>query len=403
MPEHPSPAVPVSDPGEAVLQLKEEIAASGNYFAAHEKELFRAGAGTALSLAAALLLLWGAQKLLKRFPVRKLDWKHQLARALFLPFVWMGCGVTILICALPLIRSFPAELALWTLRLFYTAFAAFAAWSLVRLVRVLDSRIRTLAEKRNNTLDNLTVGIAGSVLKVAIIFITALFVGQNIFDINISALLASAGVIGLALALAAKDTVSNFFGTLVIVADTPFRIGDRIECGNVCGIVQNVGMRSSRIVTDDGTRCTVPNSTLTNAAVFQRNRRGHLKRVIDLALTYGTTAEKMEEAVKLLHKITDDFHGRDLPEFSPRIFFSSFGSYSLNLRCIIFFKTESFEEEEKLLDELNFTILREFGRAGLQFAFPTQTVRIVPEEKNDRGTGTSQPPRRGRKMPEQTP
>ena len=376
MPEHPSTAVPVSDAGVAVLHLKEEIAASGNYFAAHEKELLRAGAGTAVSLAAALLLLWGAKMLLRRFPLRKLDWKHQLAGALFLPLVWMGCGVTILICALPLIRSFPAELARWTLRLFYTAFAAIAAWSLVRLVRVLDSHIRTLAEKRDNTLDNLTVGIAGSVLKVAIIFITALFVGQNIFDINISALLASAGVIGLALALAAKDTVSNFFGTLVIVADTPFRIGDRIECGNVCGIVQNVGMRSSRIVTDDGTRCTVPNSTLTNAAVFQRNRRGHLKRVIDLALTYDTTAEKMELAVEILHKIMDDFHGRDLPEFAPRIFFSSFGSFSLDLRCILFFKTESFEEEEKLLSEVNFAILREFGKAGIEFAFPTRTVYV---------------------------
>ena len=376
MPEHPSTAVPVSDPGVAVLHLKEEIAASGNYFAAHEKELFRAGAGTAVSLAAALLLLWGAKMLLKRFPLRKLNWKHQLARALFLPLVWLGCGVTILVCALPLIRSFPAEAALWTLRLFYTAFAAFAAWGLVRLVRVLDSHIRTIAEKRDNTLDNLTVGIAGSVLKVAIIFITALFVGQNIFDINISALLASAGVIGLALALAAKDTVSNFFGTLVIVADTPFRIGDRIECGSVCGIVQNVGMRSSRIVTDDGTRCTVPNSTLTNAAVFQRNRRGHLKRVIDLALTYDTTAEKMEEAVEILHNIMDDFHGRDLPEFSPRIFFSSFGSFSLDLRCILFFKTESFEEEEKLLSEVNFAILREFGKAGIEFAFPTRTVYV---------------------------
>ena len=376
MPEHPSTAVPVSDPGEAVRQLKEEIAASGNYFAAHEGELLRAGAGTAAAVAAALLVIWGAKVLRKHFPLRRHTWKLQLAGTLFLPLVWLGCGVTVLISALPLIRSFPAELALWTLRIFYTAFAAVAAWGLVRLVGVLDSHIRILAEKRDNTLDNLTVGIAGSVLKVAIIFITALFVGQNIFDINISALLASAGVIGLALALAAKDTVSNFFGTLVIVADTPFRIGDRIECGNVCGIVQNVGMRSSRIVTDDGTRCTVPNSTLTNAAVFQRNRRGHLKRVIDLALTYDTTAEQMEQAVKILHGIMDDFHGRDLPEFAPRIFFSSFGSFSLDLRCILFFKTESFEEEEKLLNEVNFAILREFGKAGIEFAFPTRTVYV---------------------------
>ena len=256
---------------------------------------------------------------------------------------------------------------------------------MLRIVRVVDRRVRRLAEKRSNALDNLTAGIVGSVLKVAIVLTTCLFVGQNIFDINISARLASAGVIGLALALAAKDTVSNFFGTLVIVVDTPFRIGDRIECGSVCGIVQSVGMRSSRIVTDDGTRCTVPNSTLTNAAVFQRNRRGHLKRVIDLALTYETTPEEMEQAVKILHKIMDDFHGRDMAEFRPRIFFSSFGAWSLDLRCIIFFKTESFEEEEALLSELNFAILREFDAAGLQFAYPTRTVYMKRVPLSGRG------------------
>ena len=385
MPTQPSSAAPVSDPGETVQHLKEEIAASGNYFAAHDAELFRAGAGTAGTLAAALLILWGAKLLSKRFTGRSGTWKHQLTGALFLPGVCLGAGAAVLIFALPLIRSFPAELKTGTLRLFYTGFAAIAAWGMLRIVRVVDRRVRRLAEKRSNALDNLTAGIVGSVLKVAIVLTTCLFVGQNIFDINISALLASAGVIGLALALAAKDTVSNFFGTLVIVVDTPFRIGDRIECGSVCGIVQSVGMRSSRIVTDDGTRCTVPNSTLTNAAVFQRNRRGHLKRVIDLALTYETTPEEMEQAVKILHKIMDDFHGRDMAEFRPRIFFSSFGAWSLDLRCIIFFKTESFEEEEALLSELNFAILREFDAAGLQFAYPTRTVYMKRVPLSGRG------------------
>jgi MscS family membrane protein len=200
------------------------------------------------------------------------------------------------------------------------------------------------------------------------------FIGQNIFDLNLTALLASAGVLGLACALAAKDTVSNFFGTLVIIADAPFKTGDRIECGQVCGIVKNVGMRSTRLITDDESVCTIPNSMLTNAVLMQRNRRGHFKRIIDLTLTYDTTPEQIEMAIAILHQLMDDFHGKDQKGFEPRIFFSGFGAYSLNIRAIIFFKTESFLQEEKFLHELNHAILKQFNAANLEFAYPTQTL-----------------------------
>ncbi|MBQ7209245.1 MAG: mechanosensitive ion channel family protein [Lentisphaeria bacterium] len=374
--------------GEAVLsQIREDIAVSGNYFSLHDTELLQAFSGCAAAGAAAALIILGARLLLKRLPQRPPTWRRRLAEALFPPLTVLAAEVAGFLASLPLIRTFDAGAGSFAVKLFCTVFSATAAWGLLRIVRVIDDDLRRIAEKRSNALDNLTVGIAGSVLKAAIILLTFLFVGQSIFEINISALLASAGVIGLAFALAAKDTVSNFFGTLVIIADMPFRIGDRIECGPVCGIVRSVGMRSSRIVTDDGTLCTVPNSMLTGAAVFKRNRRGHLKRIVDLGLTYDTSPQEMEKAVKILHNIMDDFHGEDLREFTPRIFFSSFGSYALNIRAIIFFKTESFEEEEKLLDELNFAILREFTRAGLRFAFPTQTLLL-----QSGGNSTDGPP-----------
>ena len=80
----------------------------------------------------------------------------------------------------------------------------------------------------------------------------------------------------------------------------------------------------------------------------------------------------------------DNFHGPDHREFSPRIFFRELGSYSLNLRAIIFFKTESFIEEEKLLNELNFAILRQFNAAGLKFAYPTRSVVLTETGRETR-------------------
>ena len=369
---------------DAVLaQIREELALSENYFSMHETELLQALGGTVAAAAAAAIVILCSRFLLKHGPISQETWRRKLTGTLLAPVALLGAELLSFATSLPLIRTFGDKPGTFIIKLFCSLFAVTAAWGLLRIVRMLDDKLRDFAEKRNEALDNLTAGIVGGILKAAIFLTTFLFIGQSIFDVNISALLASAGVIGLAFALAAKDTVSNFFGTLVIIADMPFRIGDRIECGTVCGIVRSVGMRSSRVVTDDGTLCTIPNSILTNAVVFKRNRKGHLKRVIDLGLAYDTPPRDMEKAVRILHGIMDDFHGRDQKEFVPRIFFSSLGSYSLNIRAIVFFKTESFEEEEKLLDELNFAILREFKQAGLQFAYPTQTLFIQDSRNTD--------------------
>lgn len=369
---------------DAVLaQIREELVLSGNYFSTYDAELLQALGGTAAAAAAAALVILCTRFLRGRGGTHPETRRVKLTGAILPPVTILGAELVSFISSLPLIRTFGNGPGTFVIKLFCTLFSVTAAWGLFRIVGVIDDELRNFAEKRNRALDNLTAGIVGSILKAAIFLTTFLFIGQSIFDINISALLASAGVVGLAFALAAKDTVSNFFGTLVIIADMPFRIGDRIECGTVCGIVQSVGMRSSRVITDDGTLCTIPNSLLTNAVVFKRNRKGHLKRVIDLGLTYDTSPQDMEKAVRLLHRIMDDFHGRDQREFAPRIFFSSFGAYSLNLRAIVFFKTEYFEEEEKLLNELNFAILREFTHAGLRFAYPTQTLFVQFPQNTD--------------------
>ena len=97
---------------------------------------------------------------------------------------------------------------------------------------------------------------------------------------------------------------------------------------------------------------------------------------MELGLTYDTSPEQMEKALRILHEILDNFHGPDKPEHKPHIFFSGFGAYSLNISITVWLKTVSFAEEEKLLSELNLTILKRFNEAGLAFAFPTQTLLL---------------------------
>ena len=365
----------VAIPPEAIPQtLTNDLEISGNYLNSHKELLLRTALSFLIIIAAAAILYWSAGKLLDKWRKHHPERKNRAITTLFAPLLALAVTAALFAALIPASDTLPAGCKIWITRIFAAAAALIVTWGLLRLAVNFDRKLRDFANRDDNTMDNLTAGIIGSLLKIVIIVMATFFIGQNIFDLNLTALLASAGVLGLACALAAKDTVSNFFGTLVIIADAPFKTGDRIECGQVCGIVKNVGMRSTRLITDDESVCTIPNSMLTNAVLMQRNRRGHFKRIIDLTLTYDTTPEQIEMAIAILHQLMDDFHGKDQKGFEPRIFFSGFGAYSLNIRAIIFFKTESFLQEEKFLHELNHAILKQFNAANLEFAYPTQTL-----------------------------
>ena len=366
------------DPNRLIQTVSTDVQKTENWFFREQDKILDLASNCFLSIVLGILMAWAVRKLF-RFLIGKHPgvWRWKVLYALITPVILLAVLVSCFLFSFPVLKTLPVHLYDLDLRLFYASAVFASAWGIFRLVSVLDQKIRRLAERSDNSLDNLTVSMIGNTLKIAIAVTAVLFIGQNIFDLNITALLASAGIIGLAIALAAKDTISNFFGTIVIIADCPYRIGDRIESGKINGIVTHIGMRSTRIMTADESVYTIPNSELTNTPLCNINRRGCIKHVMDLGLTYDTSPEQMEKALRILHEILDDFHGPDPSKQSPHIYFSGFGAYSLNIHVIIWLKTVSFTEEEKLLNELNLAILKRFNEAGLKFAYPTQTLFLA--------------------------
>ena len=365
-------------PDRLIREISTDAEKTESWFCREHVKILNFVSGSLLSILAGLLVAWVVRKIIRKLISRfHLQWRWKILNALVMPVILLAVLISCFIFSMPMLKTLPVFWYDLDLRLFYAALVFSVAWGLFRLISVLDQKICCLAEREDNSLDNLTVSMIGNTLKIGIAVTAFLFIGQNIFDLNITALLASAGIIGLAIALAAKDTVSNFFGTIVIIADCPFRTGDRIETGKINGIVTRIGMRSTRIMTDDESICTIPNSMLTNSALCNVSRRGCIKHVINLGLTYDTTPEEMETALRILHEILDNFHGPDAPKQAPHIWFSDFGPYSLNIRAIVWLKTSSFAEEEKLRNELNLAILKRFNAAGLSMAFPTQTLYLT--------------------------
>ena len=379
-----SPAASVMDPSQTVddddLLLDEQMRElgdnadkTGSWLVRERDRILRALIGVGISVVAGALLLWLVHCFYRR-PSRLS--RHRLAAALMPPAIVFAAAFSCFVFLHPVLRSLPKEYSKWDMRCFYAVLVLIATWALLALAGIVDGRLRRMARRGDKVLDDITIGMIGAVFKLLVLLAAVLFIGQSIFDLNITALLAGAGVVGLAAALAAKDMISNFFGTLVIIADAPFRIGDHVEAGGVSGIVEHVGMRSSKLRTADDTFCTVPNCVLADGTVKNLSRRGVLKHEWTLTLVYETSPSEMAAALKILHELMDDFRGTDAPEYSPRIYFSGFGESSLEIRAVMWFKTASFKAYEEMLGGINAAILERFSAAGLTFAYPTRTLYL---------------------------
>jgi len=198
----------------------------------------------------------------------------------------------------------------------------------------------------------------------------ALFLaGGQYLGIPVATLLASAGIGGLALAFGAQDTLKTLFGTLMLMGDKPFRVGERIVFGNYDGVVEDIGLRSTRIRLLTGHQVTVPNDELSRSHIENIGRRPHIRRKGELYIPLDTPCEKIEKAVAIVREKLENHEGMD-PEKPPRVFFLDF---TANGFCIQFFYWYTPAEVWKFRvfnEKLNFEIFRAFEAEEIQFSMP---------------------------------
>lgn len=376
-------ALPVFDEQAVTRDVHREAFRFRTWWARQKNELCSFLIASGVSILAGIGLALLTRYLVRRNEAGKHLIRWQMVAALSGPLILMLVSAAIFFFLLPVLHSLP-HLYPIEARLFFTWLTLLAAWAGFQLIALFDLRLRNFAQKPDATLDSLMVDITRKMLKILIAIVTILFIGQSIFQLNITTLLAGAGVAGLAVAFASRETLANFFGTMVIILDRPFRIGDRISAGEINGIVLSVGMRSTRILTGYESIVSVPNNTIAEEAIENISNRGVIRYMFTLGLVYGTTAEQMQLAMKLVHEVVDNFKGPDAPQRNPRVFFEEFAASSLNIRVIMWLKTISFEKEEALRTEINLEILRKFSENNLEMAFNTLTncltgsVQLLP-------------------------
>jgi len=232
------------------------------------------------------------------------------------------------------------------------------------------------AREEYRAFDEQLFPIVSKSLKVFVVVVAALVTSQNL-GINITGLIASLSIGGLAVGLAAQDTLANLFGAVAVFVDKPFRVGDRIKLEAVDGVVESIGLRSTRVRNLDGHLITVPNKTMGNATITNITRRPNIKTEMNIGIPYDTPLEKVKEALQILEEIY-----RSHPMTADlMVSFNKFADSSLNILVVHWWNSTDFKAYLAGMQELNLAIKKRFDEAEVEFAFPSQTHYVKQVSK----------------------
>ncbi len=200
-------------------------------------------------------------------------------------------------------------------------------------------------------------------LKIFVVIVAALVTASNI-GINITAAITSLSIGGLAVGLAAQDTLANLFGAIAVFADKPFIVGDHIKLDVAEGIVESVGLRSTRVRSPEGHLIAVPNKTMGNAAITNMSRRDTIKTSMNLSLARNLPGEKVQRALKLL----DEIYRKHPMTQDVWISFNQFAAGNINILIVHWWKGTDYQKYLAGMQEMNLAVKERFDAEGITFA-----------------------------------
>lgn len=274
--------------------------------------------------------------------------------------------------------NFPTEWNLATAEIFGFRWLIEATFTIAVIVVICKLLLKTtdfvsyvFNHDEDEKINKGLVAFSKELIKAILIIIAFFAVLDFAFRVNVLALFAGLGIGGLAIALAAQDTIANLFGSFVIYLDKPFQVGDQVEVGDVKGVVESVGFRTTKVRTLDRSLLTVPNKKMVDSALNNITRSTERRVVFYLQLTYQSSSVDILKVIDEIKAIL-----KNHPEISDEITvnFSDFDSSSLNILVIYFVKTIVYEKMIGIKETINVQILQIIEKNNCSFAYQTQTV-----------------------------
>jgi MscS family membrane protein len=255
--------------------------------------------------------------------------------------------------------KFPDQADLWVHRGLASVFIAIAAWA---VFRVLDAMILRLGRGigQQNGVETDLRPLLRKFFKTVVFLIAAALILRTL-GYNVSALMAGLGLGGAALALASRDTLSNFFGSITVFVDRPFKLNDRIRISAYDGVITEMGVRTSRLRTAENRLVIIPNSLFANTPIENVSAAPHIKVIQSFSLKSENGPDKIEGALGILKEICSTLPGLDA---SPLVGLLSIGGAVCPVSLTYFVSQQA--DYEATVSAVNLTILRRFAEAGVE-------------------------------------
>jgi len=247
----------------------------------------------------------------------------------------------------------------------------------LNIVTIFGVILHKRAGKTESKQDDQLIPFVVEVSKILLIIFSFLIIVSTVFNLNVGSLVAGLGIGGLAIALAAKESLENLFSSFTIFLDKPFVVGDMVTVGSTTGVVEKVGFRSTRLRTLEKSFLTIPNRLMIDAELDNLSLRTFRRVKFDVGLTYGTKATVIKSVCdKIQTFLIEHAHTNE----DSQVRFMEFGSSSLNIMVLYYVDTMDWDLYLQYKEEINYKIMEIVEMEESDFAFPTQTIHL---EKNN--------------------
>ena len=246
------------------------------------------------------------------------------------------------------------------------------AWFIMNIIDAfIVHYLKPATARTKSDLDDTLIPIIRKAVKIVIVLIVVIMIVDN-FGYDVTSLIAGLGLGGLAFALAAQDMLANLFGGVAILSDKPFKLGDRIRLDDKNdGFVREIGLRTTRLETLDGTMVVIPNSKMADTILENVSKEQARKIKMTIGVTYDTSNKKLTQAKQIIADVIKE--NQDTKDDSLISFFN-FGDSALEILVIYWIR--NFDNILGAKDHVNMEIKKRFEKAKIEFAYPTQVVYV---------------------------
>lgn len=246
-------------------------------------------------------------------------------------------------------------------------------WILLRVVEFISLVLMARAMQTEDKSDDQLVGFFKELTKFIVVVFALFFILGMVFHVNIAALVTGLGLGGLAIALAAQETLSNLLASFIIFLDKPFKAGDLVNVSDITGTVEKVGFRSTRIRTLDKSLLTVPNKKMIDAPLNNITLSSFRRVRFSLTLLYSTRSEQLKN---ICDEIKAEIKNHELVDEDVTVRFTDYAESSLNILIVFFVKTNEWDVMMDVREKLNYRIMEIVENNGTGFAYPTRTLYL---------------------------